>query len=107
MESFLRLVFFYLGSYGGAQLISPLSPAFVMQFVNIFSLALRLSGLLVIPGLLLFRIWGTIALCILTIGFDGWAVATIAWSAGVGLAIPILLFAYLVANEPKFVHRTI
>lgn len=107
MQSVLRLTFFYVGSYGGAQLISPPPPANVMEFINLFSLGLGILGLLVIPGLLLFRswgYWGTIALCIANIGFDGWAVATIAWTAAAGLLIPILLVAYLVPREHKFVH---
>ena len=94
MQSILRLAFFYLGTYGGAQLISPPPPTNMMEFINLYSLGLGILGLIVIPGLLFFRswgYWGTLSLCVLTIGFDVWAVATTAWTAAAGLLNPIML----------------
>ena len=102
IQSILRLMFFYLGTYGGAQLISPSPPAPVMEFINTFSLALGLGGLAVIPALLLFRnwgYWGTLFLCILTIAFDAWGVTMIAWTAAAGLLIPIVALVYLVPRH--------
>jgi hypothetical protein len=107
IESLLRLLFFYLGTRAGAQLITPPPPAAVMAFINVFSLLLGIMGLLVIPELLLLKswgYWGTVALCVLTIGFDGWAMATYAWTAGAGLVIPTLLVTYL-ALKGQPLHR--
>jgi hypothetical protein len=105
IESILRLIFFYLGTFSGYQLITPSPPAFVMGFINGFSLALGIVGLLVIPGLMFYRAWGywgTLMLCIVTIGFDGWAVATVTWTASAGLLIPIVALIYLIGKHNNF-----
>jgi hypothetical protein len=110
LESILRLLFFYLGTYGGVQLVTPSPPVPIMDFINVFSLILGIAGLVVIPSLLFFRswaYWGTIALCVLTIGFDGWAVLTTAWTAAAGVVIPALLLAYIAPKQHKFLHRAI
>lgn len=110
VESILRLVFFYLGTYGGAQLITPPPPEFVTEFINAFSLLLGIAGLVVIPALLLSRTWGywgSIILSVVTIGFDGWAVATTAWTAIAGIVIPILVLSYLIPKKRAFTHRLV
>ncbi len=108
VQSLLRLGFFYAFYYGGAQLITPPPPAYVMQFINAFSLSLGILGLAIVPGLLLSRAWGywgTLAMAALTIVFDAWAVATVAQTALMGLFIPILLMVYLVPRHGRFVRR--
>jgi hypothetical protein len=79
-----------------------------MQSINAFSLSLGLLGLAVVPGLLLSRAWGywgTLAMPVLTMMFDIWAVATVAQTALMGLFIPILLMVYLVPRHGRFVHK--
>jgi hypothetical protein len=58
LQSILRLVFFYVGTYSGAQLITPAPPAVVMDFINVFSVVLGVAGLVFIPELVFQRRWG-------------------------------------------------
>jgi lysylphosphatidylglycerol synthetase-like protein (DUF2156 family) len=96
-----------MGTYGRIQLITPPPPNLVMQFINQFSLALGLAGLLVIPGLLSSKTWGywsTLTLGILTIVFDMWAFLTTAQTAAAGIFIPAILILYLVPRHASFLH---
>jgi len=110
MQSVLRLVFFYLGTFGGSQLITPPPPASLMQFINAFSLALGLAGLLAIPGLMFYKSWGylgTILVCGVTLAFDLWAFSTVAQTAAAGLVVPIIALIYLVPRRAAFLHHSL
>jgi hypothetical protein len=110
IESVLRLVFFYVGTHGG-QLITPAPPVDVMQFINYFSLGLGLIGLVAFSGLIFetsWGFWGSLMLCLATIVFDSWAVATTAETALAGIIVPVLLLAYVIPKHSLFlVHGAV
>ena len=108
LQSILRVVFFYMATVGGTQLISPPPPAALMQTINAFSLALGVAGLLVVPGLISFKswgYWGTLFLCLVTLVFDLWAFSTTAQTAAAGLAVPTIALVYLVPRRMSFSHQ--
>src|SRR5579871_3249108 len=108
IESFLRLTFFYVGTYGGSQLITPPPSAYVMNFINVFSLALGLAGLLAIPGLVFYRkwgYWGLITVSLLTIVFDLWAFSKVAQTAIAGLIVPVIVLAYFLPKYRRFLDQ--
>ncbi|HUI85723.1 MAG TPA: hypothetical protein VLY21_01040 [Nitrososphaerales archaeon] len=102
LQSALRLFFYYEAVYAGVQLLQPMPPAATMNVVNSVNLALGLVGLVVVPGLLLMTrwgFWGTVALSVLTIVFDGVSSATVSLTAFAGLILPVVFLALLLPRR--------
>jgi len=102
LQSALRLFFYYDAVYAGVQLLQPMPPAATMNLVNSVNLALGLVGLALVPGLLLMTrwgFWGTVALSVLTIVFDGVSSATVSFTAFAGLILPVIFLALLLPRR--------
>ena len=105
VEALLRLFFYYEAVFAGVPLLSPMPPASTMQAVNSINLILGLAGLLVIAGLMLTKrwgYWGTIAVSVVTIGFDGVSSATVSYTAFAGLVLPVLFLAILLPARSRY-----
>jgi len=77
-------------------------------YVNYFSMASGIAGLIVLPALLLLSswgYWGTVVVSAVTIIFDLWAIFAIFWTALAGVFVPALLLLYLVPKQSQFVAR--
>jgi len=77
-------------------------------YVNYFSMALGIGGLIALPALLLLSrwgYWGTIIVSVATIVFDLWATFAVFWTALAGVFVPALLLLYLVPKQSQFVAR--
>ncbi len=93
-----------LSTGSGPVLETPVSDQ-VMAFINGMFLAIGGLGLLTTFGLWTGRRWGyigTIALSLLTIVFDVWAVMAVQWSAAMGLVLPVVFIAYLALFHRDF-----
>lgn len=93
-----------LSAGSGPVLETPVSDE-VMAFINGMFLALGGLGFLTAFGLWTGRRWGytgTIALSLLTIVFDVWAVLAVQWSAAMGLVLPVVFIAYLALFHRDF-----
>lgn len=98
LQSVVRIIIPIMLSTGsGPVLENPVSDE-VMTFINGMFLALGGLGFLTAFGLWTGRRWGyigTIALSLVTIVFDIWAVLAVQWSAAMGLVLPVVFIAYL------------
>ena len=106
VEAVLRLVFYYEAEFAGVQLLQPMPPASTMALVNSINLILGLAGLAVISGLLLttrWGYWGTVAVSLLTIIFDGVSAASVSPTALAGLILPVIFLLVLVPRRSSYI----
>lgn len=99
LQSVARIVLPIMLSAEGVQALEEPVSDELMAFINAMFFALGGLGFLTAYGLWGGRYWGyvgTIAVSVLTIAFDIWAIATVQWSAALGLVLPIVFIAYLV-----------
>ncbi len=86
-----------LYTQGGPELETPVSDD-VLMFINAMFFALGGLGLLTAFGLWNERRWGflgTMALSMVTIAFDVWAIIEVQWSAAMGIVLPTIFIVYL------------
>ncbi|TFG56939.1 MAG: DUF2127 domain-containing protein [Methanomassiliicoccus sp.] len=86
-----------LSAERGPVLDNPVSDE-VMMFINIMFFVLGILGLLTAFGLWTEKRWGylgTIALSLVTIAFDVWAVLAVQSSAAFGIVFPVVFIVYL------------
>ena len=105
LEALLRLVFYYEAVFGGVALLQPMPPASTMDMVNSIDLALGLAGIVVIVGLFLstsWGFWGTVAVSIITVAFDGVSAATVSVTATAGLILPVVFLLVLIPRRAVF-----
>jgi hypothetical protein len=108
IEALLRLFFYYEAVFAGVQLLHPMPPAATMNLVNAINLALGLAGLVGISGLLLMTgwgYWGTVAVSVLTVLFDGFSAATVSLTAFAGLVLPVLFLILLLPRRAGYFGR--
>jgi hypothetical protein len=90
-----RIGIFYAGTTGAMEFEEEQSAA-VEGFVSYSFLAIGVAGLLTLPGLYLGKPWGifgTLAVSVYTIAFDGWAFLWVQSSAAAGIAPACVLIA--------------
>ncbi|MCG7844184.1 MAG: DUF2127 domain-containing protein [Methanomassiliicoccales archaeon] len=99
LQSVIRIILATLLSVDcGPALDSPVSDD-VAMFINIMFFVIGGFGLLTTLGLWTGKKWGytgTIALSLVTIVFDVWAVLAVQSSAAMGLVLPTIFIVYLV-----------
>ena len=86
------------------RIVSPDIQAMILATFVIIGIA----GVITTYGLWIGARWGytgTIALSMVTIAFDVWAVAAVQATALVGLVLPALFIVYLIANRSDFPGR--
>jgi len=108
LEGLLRLLFYYEAVFAGVPLLQPMPPASTMNLVNSINLVLGLAGLLAISGLLLMTwwgYWGTVAVSVLTVIFDGASAATVSLTALAGLVLPVVFLVVLTPRRARYFGR--
>ena len=101
-EALLRLLFYYEAVFAGVSLLQPMPPASTMNIVNTINLMLGLAGLVVTPGLLLMTrwgYWGTVAVSVLTVAFDGISALAVSLTAFAGLVLPVVFLIVLLPRR--------
>ena len=105
IEALLRLFFYYEAVYAHVPLLNPMPPVSTMIIINSINLALGLAGLLVISGFLLLTgwgYWGTVAVSIATVVFDGVSAATVSATAFAGLILPVMFLVLLLPKRAQY-----
>jgi hypothetical protein len=104
-----RIAIFYAGVTGNMEFEEDQS-ALVEGVVSYSFLAIGVTGLLLLPGVYLLRLWGfwgTIAVSMYTIAFDAWAFFTVQSSAAAGVIPAAALAGYLIITRSDFtLNRT-
>jgi len=105
LEALLRLFFYYEAVFAGVPLLQPMPPAATMDIVNNVNLTLGLAGLAAVSGLLLMTgwgYWGTSAVSILTIAFDGVSAVAVSFTALAGLILPAVFLVILLQRRARY-----
>jgi hypothetical protein len=77
----------------------------VQAFILVAFVAIGMAGIITTYGLLIGSRWGylgTIGLSAATIVFDVWGIVAVQATAAMGIVLPVLFIAYLVANRADF-----
>jgi hypothetical protein len=77
----------------------------VQAMILVMFVLIGVAGIITTYGLLTGARWGytgTIALSMVTIMFDAWAMAAVQTTALLGLILPVVFIAYLIANRTDF-----
>jgi hypothetical protein len=77
----------------------------VQAMILVMFVLIGVAGIIATYGLLTGSRWGytmTIALSLATIVFDAWAIAAVQATALLGLVLPVVFIAYLIANRSDY-----